>query len=316
VHGRGDSLSTPRLVVLHNDWRGQYDLGSYNAGALNKPCRMITRSSNFQTVTPDGQLDTNPKHSVLNTNWYHCLEVEWPAPHVWVTRETRNRSINGPNAWMGTLIDGMRDNSGHMYMRNRYYDPATGRFTQEDPIGLAGGLNAYGFANGDPVSYTDPYGLCPVWFDRKPCTLGFSGITASVQSKIVTGTVSIGIYSSTESTGFYYSYGGGVANPATKGVSFTVGSEGGEAESEQQFAGPTLVASVAGGRVLGGGLSQGQNSSGGNYSYNWGVVKGLSAGTAVTYTKLFGRTPLPPREIRPEAAPDGANWVRHPSPPH
>src|SRR3954469_10809276 len=60
---------------------------------------------------------------------------------------------------MGTLIDGMRDNSGQMYMRNRYYDPASGRFTQEDPIGLAGGLNAYGFAAGDPVSFDDPYGL-------------------------------------------------------------------------------------------------------------------------------------------------------------
>ena len=34
------------------------------------------------------------------------------------------------------------------------------QFTQEDPIGLAGGLNAYGFAAGDPVSYSDPFGLC------------------------------------------------------------------------------------------------------------------------------------------------------------
>jgi uncharacterized protein RhaS with RHS repeats len=48
-----------------------------------------------------------------------------------------------------------------MYMRNRYYDPRTGQFTQTDPIGLAGGLNAYGFAAGDPVSYSDPYGLKP-----------------------------------------------------------------------------------------------------------------------------------------------------------
>jgi hypothetical protein len=48
-----------------------------------------------------------------------------------------------------------------MYMRNRYYDPATGQFTQTDPIGIAGGLNTYGFAAGDPVSYSDPYGLCP-----------------------------------------------------------------------------------------------------------------------------------------------------------
>ena len=33
--------------------------------------------------------------------------------------------------------------------------------TQEDPIGLAGGLNLYGFAAGDPVNFSDPFGLCP-----------------------------------------------------------------------------------------------------------------------------------------------------------
>jgi RHS repeat-associated protein len=63
--------------------------------------------------------------------------------------------------YMGTLLEGQRDASGQMYMRNLFYDPATGQFTQKDPIGLGGGLNAYGFAAGDPVSYSDPYGLCP-----------------------------------------------------------------------------------------------------------------------------------------------------------
>jgi RHS repeat-associated protein len=63
--------------------------------------------------------------------------------------------------WMGSLLEGQRDAGGLMYMRNRYYDPKTGQFTQTDPIGLAGGLNTYGFAAGDPVSYADPYGLCP-----------------------------------------------------------------------------------------------------------------------------------------------------------
>jgi RHS repeat-associated protein len=62
--------------------------------------------------------------------------------------------------WMGSLLEGKRDAGGQMYMRNRYYDPQTGQFTQPDPIGIAGGLNVYGFANGDPVSYSDPYGLC------------------------------------------------------------------------------------------------------------------------------------------------------------
>ena len=33
-------------------------------------------------------------------------------------------------------------------------------FTQQDPIGIAGGLNLYGFAGGDPINYQDPFGLC------------------------------------------------------------------------------------------------------------------------------------------------------------
>jgi RHS repeat-associated protein len=48
----------------------------------------------------------------------------------------------------------MRDASGQPYVRNRCYGPASGQFTQPDPVGLAGGLNAFGFANGEPVSYS------------------------------------------------------------------------------------------------------------------------------------------------------------------
>ncbi|MEX2110506.1 MAG: hypothetical protein WD802_07885, partial [Gemmatimonadaceae bacterium] len=36
---------------------------------------------------------------------------------------------------------------------------------QPDPIGIAGGLNSYGFANGDPVNFSDPFGLCTPWPD-------------------------------------------------------------------------------------------------------------------------------------------------------
>lgn len=63
-------------------------------------------------------------------------------------------------AWWGSLTQDQRTETGQLYRRNRYYDPQTNRFTQEDPIGLAGGVNAYGFGDGDPVSYDDPYGLC------------------------------------------------------------------------------------------------------------------------------------------------------------
>jgi len=47
-----------------------------------------------------------------------------------------------------------------VWWRNRWYDRGVGQFTQEDPIGIAGGLNLYGYANGDPINFSDPFGLC------------------------------------------------------------------------------------------------------------------------------------------------------------
>ena len=87
-----------------------------------------------------------------------CVPIQWPGERTtaWHELEPDGNIQN----WFGGLVDDMRDASGQMYKRNRYYDPQTGQFTQPDPIGLAGGLNEYGFANGDPVSYADPYGLC------------------------------------------------------------------------------------------------------------------------------------------------------------
>ena len=64
-------------------------------------------------------------------------------------------------SWFGSLVSSGTDASGLLYRRNRYYDPQSGQFTQQDPIGIAGGLNLYGFAGGDPVNNADPFGLCP-----------------------------------------------------------------------------------------------------------------------------------------------------------
>lgn len=51
--------------------------------------------------------------------------------------------------------------TGLYYVRNRWYDPALGRFVSEDPIGLEGGLNTYAYVDNDPVNRRDPSGLEP-----------------------------------------------------------------------------------------------------------------------------------------------------------
>ncbi len=47
--------------------------------------------------------------------------------------------------------------SGKYYLRSRYYDPVTGRFTQEDTW-RGDGLNLYDYCAGNPVNYADPEG--------------------------------------------------------------------------------------------------------------------------------------------------------------
>lgn len=61
------------------------------------------------------------------------------------------------------------------FFRNRFYDQQTGRWTQEDPLGVAGGVNLYQFNGNNPVSNTDPFGLCPIEKDGVPCTLTMAG---------------------------------------------------------------------------------------------------------------------------------------------
>jgi len=51
------------------------------------------------------------------------------------------------------------DANGLLYMRARYYNPYLCRFVNADPSGFSGGLNWYAYADGNPISELDPFGL-------------------------------------------------------------------------------------------------------------------------------------------------------------
>ncbi len=58
--------------------------------------------------------------------------------------------------------------AGLYYYRARYYDPGTGRFSSEDPIGANGGPNLYTYVSNAPMVMIDPNGLQPVQVDCSP----------------------------------------------------------------------------------------------------------------------------------------------------
>ena len=51
------------------------------------------------------------------------------------------------------------DGLGLYFYRARYYSPALKRFISEDPMGLAAGLNSYGYVSDSPTNFRDPLGL-------------------------------------------------------------------------------------------------------------------------------------------------------------
>ncbi|WP_218964660.1 RHS repeat-associated core domain-containing protein [Snodgrassella alvi] len=72
--------------------------------------------------------------------------------------EIEHEPIEQNLRYQGQYLD--RETGLH-YNTFRYYDPDIGRFTQPDPIGLAGGLNLYQYApNG--LTWVDPLGLTSV----------------------------------------------------------------------------------------------------------------------------------------------------------
>jgi RHS repeat-associated protein len=125
-------------VAPHWDWRGVADAGTFADGSLEL------------CATGGSQV---------------CPRVHWQQQ----THPFEKEVIGDLDHWFGSILEDKQDPAGLQFRRNRYLDASTGRFTQEDPIGLAGGMNLYGFAGGDPINFSDPMGLepecvrCVVW---------------------------------------------------------------------------------------------------------------------------------------------------------
>ena len=145
---------------------GEYD----NTGAL-------VREYVYLNGQPLAQVDSGEVLSYLHTDHLGTprYATNTSGAQVW----NWDSDAFGNGAPSGTATVNIRfagqywdDESSLHYNWNRYYDPETGRYISSDPIGLAGGLNTFGYVGGNPVMFVDPEGLVK---SKKPTGYGPSG---------------------------------------------------------------------------------------------------------------------------------------------
>jgi RHS repeat-associated protein len=127
---RARSADVKRLL-LHRDWQGSIDFATLPGGEIS---------------------DCGRPGAVEN-----CESIAWPGLNMSVGFQKPVTNLG--TDWWGTLASGNVNETGMIDLRARQYDPTTGTFLEEDPLGLAGGMNTYAFGGGDAVNFRDPSGM-------------------------------------------------------------------------------------------------------------------------------------------------------------
>ncbi|HEV2114305.1 MAG TPA: RHS repeat-associated core domain-containing protein [Terriglobales bacterium] len=105
------------------------------------------------------------------------------------TYDSFGNQTGGTGTWYNRFRYTGRENdseTGLSYLRARYYDPVTGRFISEDPIGFGGGQNFYRYVANNPVNLVDPNGTQEATaVGTEFCVLGPWGCAAGVGGGLV-----------------------------------------------------------------------------------------------------------------------------------
>ncbi len=113
-----------------------------------------------------------PLPDITSLHLYHCDHLGTPQALIRPTgqidwqieldpwgntlKEYNPLDLYQPIRMQGQHLD---EDSGLFYNRYRYYDPKLGRYISRDPIGLAGGINSFNYAESSPTRNFDPLGL-------------------------------------------------------------------------------------------------------------------------------------------------------------
>jgi RHS repeat-associated protein len=188
------NLPLPTPVVFVYDQSGQL-LGEYDGGS-----GAVLREYVWLQGMPVAVLDGAPSSGAT----YYIQADHLNTPRVvidrygqqrwsWVAEPFGNSSPVENPVGVGSFQLNLRmpgqywdAESGLAYNWHRTYDASLGRYTQSDPIGLAGGINTYAYVGGDPVSVIDPYGLFG-WADMPTVPQGVVDFSAGMGDVLLLG---------------------------------------------------------------------------------------------------------------------------------
>ena len=160
---------TPELHALFDQLEREL-----RRGTLSAQSKQWMALSDMKEETLLKMLDNGPMVEGQQIHLYRCDHlgtplalldehgtVEWRIElDAWgqTFKEWNPKQLHQPIRFQGQHFD---EESGLHYNRHRYYEWGVGRYVSQDPIGLFGGMNYFGYVGGNPLSYADPKGLNP-----------------------------------------------------------------------------------------------------------------------------------------------------------
>jgi RHS repeat-associated protein len=137
---------------------------------LDSAGNVITKSYGYK---PGSTWITDPLFMKVGSDYYFYQNDHLGTPQ-------KMTAVNGAVVWSAkyssfgeatvdpssTITNNLRfpgqyfdEETGNHYNWTRYYDSKTGRYLSEDPIGINGGANVYGYVYSNPLNFSDPFGL-------------------------------------------------------------------------------------------------------------------------------------------------------------
>ena len=158
----GDQLTEE--VPLYADGTPAYDESVhwlYTPGALT-PLARYEKGQLYYVVSDHMGTPRELLTEQGNVAWSGRLNT-WGGIKLWQVAANDGDKLRCNLRFAGQYAD---EESGLHYNRYRYYDSETGQYLSPDPIGLAGGVNPYGYVH-NPLSWVDPLGLCKTDVENK-----------------------------------------------------------------------------------------------------------------------------------------------------